>query len=95
MSSTFIHLNSPQFSFIHSLNVMFSSRFFFLLADCDANVYWKIILIPLHYIQVQAIVDHHHASDNARTATKVRFTEPNDAVNEDEDEGSLEKVYGL
>lgn len=42
--------------------------------------------------QVQAIVDHHHASDNARTATKVRFTEPNDVVNEDEDEGSLEKV---
>ncbi|KAJ6645377.1 Solute carrier family 12 member 4 [Pseudolycoriella hygida] len=40
---------------------------------------------------VQAIVDHHHASDNARTATKVRFTEPNDAINEDEDEGSLEK----
>ncbi|XP_037032618.1 solute carrier family 12 member 6 isoform X3 [Bradysia coprophila] len=41
---------------------------------------------------VQAIVDHHHASDNARTATKVRFTEPNDVVNEDEDEGSLEKL---
>lgn len=44
------------------------------------------------YIQVQAIVDHHHGTDNARTATKVRFTEPNDVVNEDEDEGSLEKV---
>lgn len=29
------------------------------------------------FIQVQKIVDHHHASDQ-RSATKVRFTEPSE-----------------
>lgn len=58
------------------------------------QLYGKMHSTLFYYIyQVQAIVDHHHGSDNARTATKVRFTEPNDAINEDEDEGSLEKVY--
>lgn len=56
-------------------------------------IQFENVFNSIFFCQVQAIVDHHHASDNARTATKVRFTEPHDTLNEDEDEGSLEKVY--
>lgn len=43
---------------------------------------------PSIILQVQTIVDHHHASDQNRSATKVRFSEPG----EEKDEGGESKV---
>lgn len=47
------------------------------------------------FIQVQKIVDHHHASDQ-RSATKVRFTEPSEEngemFNEDDEDYKVRKI---
>lgn len=39
-----------------------------------------------YILKVQTIVDHHHAIDQNRTATKVRFTEPAEEKDEFNDD---------